>query len=83
MHFSVTLVLAAFTVVTPALSLSPSYSNDWLAIHQTLNTYPLAIDSKDFGLLSQVFTNDVIANYSTGVGVLQGLTAVEEGLQQR
>ena len=26
----------------------------WESIHQTLHTYPLAIDAKDFGLLSKV-----------------------------
>ena len=73
----------AAAAVTQALSARSTYSEDWIAIHQTLNTYPLAIDSKDFGLLSQVFTANVIADYGAGVGVLNGLEAVESGLQQR
>ncbi|KAK5113607.1 hypothetical protein LTR85_010836 [Meristemomyces frigidus] len=59
-----------------------SSSDDWVAIHHVLNTYPLAIDGKNFALLSHVFTQDVVANYNTGVGVLQGLGAVEAGLQE-
>ena len=29
----------------------------WESIHQTLNTYPLAIDTKDFDLFSKVISN--------------------------
>ena len=54
----------------------------WEQIHQTLSTYPLAIDSKNFGLLSQVFTTNAVANYSTGTGVLTGLPNIETTLQQ-
>ncbi|KAK4546749.1 hypothetical protein LTR36_001481 [Oleoguttula mirabilis] len=42
----------------------------------------IAIDSKEFALLGDVFTQDVVANYGSGVGVLQGLSAVERGLQE-
>lgn len=83
MHFSTFSVLATIAASVGSFSFLPGYSDDWIAIHQTLNTYPLAIDNKDFGLLSQVFTNDVVANYSTSIGVLRGLADVEEVLQQR
>lgn len=56
---------------------------DYIAIRQTLNTYPLAIDNKDFGLLAAVFSPNAIANYSTGVGILSGLDQIESGLEAR
>lgn len=34
----------------------------WESIHQTIHTYPLAIDSKDFTLLSQVLTLQSLAS---------------------
>lgn len=78
MHVVALLITGVACAVT-----SSSAPGDWVAIHQVLNTYPLAIDGKDFALLSQVFTEDVVANYGTGLGVLQGLSAVEAGLQER
>ena len=35
----------------------------WEQIQQTLRTYPLAIDTKDFGLLTAVFAPTATANY--------------------
>lgn len=52
----------------------------WESIHQTLNTYPLAIDSKDFGLLSTVFTSTATANYTGALSNLTGLPAIQAGL---
>jgi len=58
------------------------YADDYVAIQNALATYPLAIDSKDFGLLSSVFTVDVVANYSAPLNVLKGLAQVESVLEQ-
>jgi len=55
---------------------------DYNAIRNTLATYPLAIDSKDFGFLSKVFTKDIVANYSEPLNVLTGVQQVETVLQQ-
>lgn len=52
-----------------------------ISLQQTLALYPLAIDSKKFAALDQVFAEDVIANYSPPIGVLTGLPAVESVLQ--
>ena len=52
----------------------------WENIHQTLHTYPLAIDSKDFGLLSEVFTPTAVANYTGPLSNLDGLPAIQAGL---
>lgn len=52
----------------------------WESIHQTLHTYPLAIDSKDFGLLSSVFAQSAVANYTGPLSNLDGLPAISAGL---
>ena len=48
-----------------------------LSIQNTINTYPLAIDSKNFSALSLVFTPDAVANYSAPLGVLHGLPNIQ------
>lgn len=52
----------------------------WEKIHQTLDTYPLAIDRKDFSLLSQVFAPNAFADYTGALSNLTGLPAIEAGL---
>ena len=42
-------LLALLCVSNLTFALTP-----WESIHQTIHTYPLAIDSKDFALLSKV-----------------------------
>jgi hypothetical protein len=63
-------------------SAAPTTALDYEAIRNTLATYPLMIGSKQFQLLDQVFTSDVVANYSAPLGVLIGLPQVESMLQQ-
>ena len=52
----------------------------WEQIHRTLNLYPLAIDRKDFSLLSSVFTSHAFANYTGPLANLNGLSAISTGL---
>ncbi len=52
-----------------------------LSLQQTLALYLLAIDSKSFVALDQVLAQDVVANYSAPLGVLNGLLTVESVLQ--
>ena len=52
----------------------------WEQIHQTLNLYPHAIDRKDFGLLSSVFTPQAFANYTGPLANLTSLSAISTGL---
>jgi hypothetical protein len=47
-----------------------------ISLQQTLSLYPLAVDSKNFQDLDQVFAKNVVANYSTPIGVLNGLPTV-------
>ncbi len=62
------------------LSASVFALTPWEQIHQTLHTYPLAIDSKDYGLLSEVFTSDAFANYTGDLSNMTGLAAITAGL---
>jgi ketosteroid isomerase-like protein len=55
--------------------------SDILAIQHAINLYPLAIDGKDFHKLSEVFTDDAVANYGTPLGVMNGLSQIESTLQ--
>jgi len=55
-------------------------STDILSIQNTLNLYPLAVDSKNFTALSSVFAPDAIANYSAPLGVLVGLPSIESAI---
>ncbi|CAF9934532.1 hypothetical protein IMSHALPRED_009746 [Imshaugia aleurites] len=68
-------LLALLSVANIALALTA-----WESIHQTIHTYPLAIDSKDFALLSKVFTPDATANYTGDLSNLNGLPAIQTGL---
>ena len=56
---------------------------NYIAVKQTLSAYPFAIDSKDFDALANVFTEDVVANYSAPINVLDGLDAVKSALSAR
>ena len=47
--------------------------NDFESIRNTVSRYPIAIDSKDFGSLDQVFADNVTANYGGSVGLLTGI----------
>ncbi|KAL9065785.1 MAG: hypothetical protein Q9161_008010 [Pseudevernia consocians] len=68
-------LLALFCVSNLASALTP-----WESIHQTIHTYPLAIDSKDFAMLSKVFAPDASANYTGDLSNLNGLSAIQTGL---
>ena len=52
----------------------------WEQIHQTLHTYPLAIDSKDYGLFTEVFAPNAFANYTGDLSNMTGLAAITAGL---
>ncbi|KAJ7738400.1 hypothetical protein B0H16DRAFT_1214683, partial [Mycena metata] len=53
-----------------------------LQIRNTLSLYPLIIDGKAFDHLDLVFTQDVYANYSAPLGVINGTDALGVVLQQ-
>ncbi|KAK6430281.1 hypothetical protein LTR95_013567 [Oleoguttula sp. CCFEE 5521] len=70
--------LSSLVLVSSASSIAEDYN----AIQNTISTYSLALDSKDFGRLAQVFTPDVVANYSEPLNVLTGLAQVQQVLQK-
>ncbi|KAF7503806.1 hypothetical protein GJ744_003247 [Endocarpon pusillum] len=50
-------------------------------IRNKLSLYSLAVDGKDFDSLSYVFSEGVVADFSTPVGVVSGLTNLKEGVR--
>jgi len=55
---------------------------DYIAIQNTIARYCMALDSKDFNLLTQVFTGDVDAVYPFG-GHIKSVQKVTEAIQRR
>lgn len=58
----------------------PSAPTAWEQIHQTLHTYPIAIDSKSGPLFASVFAPDATANYTGSMSNLIGLDAIRDAL---
>ena len=50
------------------------------SIRNTLAQYSLSIDSKDFAGFQLVFTPDAVADYSQPIGVLHGLSNIQQTL---
>ena len=53
----------------------------WEQIESTLTLYARAIDTKDFALLSSVFASNAFANYTGYLSNLNGLPAIQAGLE--
>jgi hypothetical protein len=53
---------------------------DRIAIHDLLNRYSTAIDSKDFDLLDEVFTPDGIGDYTASGGIRGSLAEIKPWL---
>src|SRR5436305_15147278 len=62
--------------MSPCPSSSLSISEE---IHQTLHTYSLAIDTKDFDLLTSIFTTSPTANYTGYLSNLTDIAAIQNG----
>lgn len=77
--------LLAFLGLTPFSQAGQVWRSDALLavvqIQQTLNLFPLAVDSHNYTILDQVFATDATANFATSAGYLQGLTAIKDGLR--
>lgn len=71
-------ILPTFTLLTSALA--KSSLTTWEQIHQTLNTYPLAIDFKNGPRFNDVFSQEAFANYTGPLANLQGIGAIRESL---
>lgn len=72
--------LAMRLLIALAFCVGSVAADAFQSIRNTLNTYPLAIDSKDFPALSSVFLPDAVANYSAPLGILTGLPTIEHEL---
>lgn len=55
---------------------------DYFAIRNTISRYCIALDTKDFDLLKQVFTEDVDAVYPFG-GQIKGVQKVADAIRKR
>lgn len=55
---------------------------DRLAIHDLLNLYSEAIDTKNFALLDEVFTSDGVGDYTASGGIRGTLTQMKTWLAQ-
>ena len=76
MRLTIALHCALCTLITAFTPLK--HAKDELEIRNKISLYALAIDTKDFGLLSQVFTSDVVIDYHVpDSGPLAGLPAVQ------
>lgn len=75
----VALSLSHFTFGFQKL-LHDSNSADALGIQNTLALYPIYLDSKNFGGFTSIFTPNVSADYSTSIGVLNGIPEIQSTL---
>ena len=55
---------------------------DYITIQNTLSRYCIALDTKDFNLLKQVFTEDCDTVYPFG-GQIKGVQKVADAIQNR
>lgn len=78
--FSLLCLLSSLPSIAATTPCPSSSLTTWEQIHQTLHTYPLAIDTKDFALLSSVFAPTATANYTGYLSNLNGLAAIQTGL---
>ena len=74
----ISIQILIISATQPPDTSSPS---SYASVRNTLAHYPLAIDGKDFSLLSQVFTYNAVANYSPPMNTLYGLPQIEPVLE--
>lgn len=60
-----------------------SNATDYVAIGNTLARYCVALDTKNWELLHQVFTDDVDAKYPFPGGEMKGVAAVAGAIRKR
>jgi len=63
--------------------MSDTTAQDIRSIQNTISKYCFALDNKDFGLLSEVFTSDVNAFYPFPGGQLKGVENVAAKIKER
>jgi len=56
---------------------------DYIAVTNTLSLYCVALDTKDFGLLDEVFVPDALASYPFDGGNLSGLGTIVSVISKR
>ena len=83
MHFVVALIWLFLFARSTLCDGSCSASAAELQIRNKLSLYAIAVDTKDFGLLTDFFTETAIANYSAPPpnDIYRGLPAIQEFLK--
>lgn len=73
-----------FRPKTPVLAVPTMAPNplDYVTIQNTLSRYCIALDTKDFNLLKQVFTEDCDTVYPFG-GQIKGVQKVADAISNR
>jgi SnoaL-like domain len=66
--------------ITTTSPCPPSASVPREQIHSTLHTYPVATNTKDFGLLTSISTTSATANCTGYLSNLTGMAAIRTGL---
>ena len=79
MRFNVLCALLCVFILAPVDASRYSGGLAELEIRQKISLYALAIDQKNFGLLSDVFTPNAVANYPNSV--VRGLPAIQTFLK--
>ena len=77
------LILLAVSVYTANVNSWPLFSltDPSIEIKNVLSHYCIILDTKTYSDLSQIYTSDAVANFSTiGLGVLSGLPAIESAM---
>lgn len=56
---------------------------DYLAVQNTLSLYCVALDTKDFDLFAEIFTQDADTKYPFAGGDLTGVEAIVKAISKR
>lgn len=72
-------LISLLLLITQSSALS-IHESDYIEIQQTLAKFPIAVDNKNYTMLSEVFTPDGIFEADLPTGPLQGLATIENWL---
>ena len=82
MQFTPLAVLFTATIITLATTSPTTTGADaTVEIQQTLNLFPISVDTKNYTILADLFTPDASADFAI-VPVVYGLSAISSGLQK-
>ena len=74
---ALSLIPTTFSRAIPLLS-SSTRTDDLVAIRQTINLFPILVDSYRYSEFSRVFTPDCVVDFGESTPVLHGVAAVQK-----